>query len=149
MIASPAFGITAVPDSLRGLAANLFSIAPNFFHWWDNELRDRIAGPAHAYPRTASRAVAAMLKLSLAVEAAATRSAPAVARITLFTNAADPDVDNAAAARLAARWLAHGAQVETISFPVEMGLIHDLIDPDQVEQRMDVVYPRYLAALLS
>lgn len=149
VIASPAFGITAVPDALRGLAANYFSIAPNFFHWWDAELRDQIVGPEHAYPRTASRAVAAMLRLSLAVESAAACAAPAAERITLFTNAADLDVDNRAAARLAAQWLAHGAQVNTLSFPAEMGLIHDIMDPAQTDQRVDVVYPYYLAALLS
>ncbi|MEZ4769589.1 MAG: hypothetical protein R2844_14305 [Caldilineales bacterium] len=34
-----------------------------------------------------------------------------------------------------------GSAVETYQFPAQLGLPHDVIDPNQTEQKVDEVYP--------
>ena len=90
-----------------------------------------------------------MLRLGLAVERQAKRAPPAVRDIRLLLNQHDRTISNDAAVRLAADWRAHGATVSTAWLPDSLGLPHDVIDPRQAVQRMDVVYPLLEALLLS
>jgi carboxylesterase len=57
-------------------------------------------------------------------------------------------VDNRAVLALAEQWQKHGAVAPVYTFPAELNLIHDLMDPMQPAQQVDKVYPFLLGLLL-
>jgi carboxylesterase len=144
VIIAPAFGFVDLAPALTVPAANVIPYLPNQYAWWD-PVGQAASGPAHTYPRYATHTLANILRLGFAVEAAARRDPPAAGRLIVVTNANDVSVDNAAAARVAARWqrLAPG-RVTTYEFPRELGLDHDLLDPDQPNQQVDLVNDKLL-----
>ena len=116
-------------------------LLPNVFVWWDRKSKADIAGPKHAYPRFATRGYGAMLQLGYAVRQAARRQPPKVRDLRVVLNAADTAVNNQATVDLVDRWRRDGAMVQVHVFPKEMGLLHDLIDPAQLNQQTSAVYP--------
>src|SRR5438105_4969298 len=53
-----------VPAVLIPLLRELALGLPNVFVWWDRAQREAMVGPRHAYPRFATRALAATLRLA-------------------------------------------------------------------------------------
>lgn len=142
VLIAPAFGFRAVPAALSPLAAALIRRMPNVFVWWDPVLKAKAPGPPYAYPRYATHAVAQIYRLASCVRSRARRVAPQARSIVLVTNAADLAVDNGAADRLVGLWRAGGARnLDTYRFPAELQLPHDIIDPGNAEQRIDITYP--------
>ncbi len=139
---APSLSVKAVPLPLRQTYANMLTVLPNVFQWWNPELKDAKIEPMHAYPRWSSRAVGAMLRLGGVVELIARSAKPAAKQITLIVNPCDETVDNRAAYALAERWHTYGTPVRTYEFPKEWNLIHDLVDPEQPKQQMARVYPK-------
>ena len=64
--------------------------------------------------------------------------------IVVVTNANDKDVNNALTLEIVQRWQKNGATIETFEFPLTLGLGHDLIDPEQPDQQIDIVYPQLI-----
>ena len=60
---------------------------------------------------------------------------------TVGAREADPAADSAVLASIVHKWRRQGSAVETYEFPAEEGLSHDVVDPCQPEQRIDLVYP--------
>jgi carboxylesterase len=142
VIISPVFGLKVVPPALAKPAAKLLLSWPNFFRWWDPKLRTEAPGPQHSYPRYSTRALGQILRLGLAVQAAARQSKPAAPSILLVTNPNDWAVNNDLTAEIVQCWRNNGSDnVQTYEFKAELELGHDLIDPAQVAQRVDLVYP--------
>jgi hypothetical protein len=48
---------------------------------------------------------------------------------------------------VAAAWAQHGAGVKLYEFPTSAGLKHDMIDPGQPYQKVDLLYPVLLDAI--
>lgn len=146
---SPAFGFRALPARLAPLAAWLGRRLPNRFVWWDRTIKDTPHPPYHAYPRYATRSLAHILNLGRAVQAQARRSPPCAQQVLVITNPADETIDNPAIDRLLGAWRRAGAQnVQTYTFNPELKLIHDLVDPEQPEGQVGVVYPILLDLLM-
>ena len=144
LLISPAFGFAQIPPALTQPAANLYSLMPNSFEWWDPELQGDL-GPSYAYPRYSTRALAQYLQLSLAVQAQAKQNPPEVPVIVVVTNANDSSVSAPLIKEMVGVWQRSSTtQVRTYEFPAELKLGHDLIDPEQPFQRTDVVYPKLL-----
>jgi hypothetical protein len=122
----------------------LLAILPNFFRWWNPELKEQRLDPFHAYPRFASRSLATLLRLGVLVRGLASATKPATSSITVIDNPNDPVVDHVRVAQIVTQWVAHGANVTTHGFPMEWNLIHDFMDPCQEEQQIDRVYPLLL-----
>lgn len=141
ILISPALGIQALSARRRWVAAHLLEILPNFFQWWNPEVKEKATQPAHVYPRFSSRGLAALLRLGLTVVAAAQKNRPGTQSITVIDNPADPVIDHDVIASLVNQWRAHGATVMTHAFPAEWELIHDLIDPLQPDEQVGRVYP--------
>ncbi|HXF62466.1 MAG TPA: alpha/beta fold hydrolase [Caldilineaceae bacterium] len=141
ILVSPAFGLRAVPPHLRRLYANVLPRRRDEFRWWDPVLKEQKPGPEHAYLGYSTRGVGTLLQMSLLVEQAAQRHAPAAHSICVVINPSDEIVDNRAALALAELWRRQGADVKVVSFPAEDRLIHDLMDPAQPKQQVDKVYP--------
>lgn len=146
---APGLGVRAVPGWLTRAATHMMLRMPNVFLWWDPVLKDKAPGPPSTYPRYSTHALGQMLSLSASVRARAKKAAPAAPSIVVVTNANDLSVDNGAARRLVALWRAQGGHVETYEFPGHLGLPHDLIDPAQPGQRIDIVYPVLIELLMG
>lgn len=144
VIIAPNFGFKAVPRRLTRLAANLVLLAPDVVLWWNPLERDKGRLP-HVYPRFTLHGLTQQWRLGFAARRRAQRQAPLARSILVITNAHDLAVDNAAIARIVARWQAWGTSlVRTYEFPNALHLLHDLVDPGHAGQRVDVVYPKLL-----
>jgi carboxylesterase len=144
VLISPGFGFAQVPPALMLPTKNFYSLVPNSFEWWDPVLKENI-GPAHAYPRYATRTLAQILRLSFAVQSQARQSGPRAQTIWVVTNSNDTAVSRPLIERVVSLWLERAAsKIQTYDFPPELRLGHDLIDPLQPDQRTDVVYPKLL-----
>ncbi len=139
VLVSPAFDFRAVPN--RRLYAALLPRLPDRFLWWDPVLKDQNPTPAHTYLGYPRRGAGLLLRMGLAVEQAARRTAPAVRAIRLVVNPSDELLDNQAALNLAALWRQHGAVVDIHYFAAEDKLGHELMDPLHRDQKVDRVYP--------
>jgi carboxylesterase len=143
VIVSPAFGFKSIPTPFTAMVGNLFTILPNSYGWWD-EVHQANGKPTHAYPRYSKQALAQTLRLGFAAQAGAQRMPPAAQKIIVVTNANDPSVNNALTTNVVKTWQAHAANVSTFEFVADLRLGHDLIDPTQSDQQIDLVYPRLI-----
>jgi carboxylesterase len=140
VLLAPSFAPHSVPAPAARRLANALLWLPNFFIWWDPRLRADLPGPRQSYPRFATHALAEVYRLGFGVLDAAARSKPA-AKIVLVTSAADDVVNNDVAFELARRWRSRGGDVRTFEFPASQHVHHDMIDPEQPYQRIQVTYP--------
>jgi pimeloyl-ACP methyl ester carboxylesterase len=149
VLLAPGFGLKLVPAPVTVLVTNLALALPEFYLWWDNLVRFPSAPPpppspkaVQGYPRFSVHALAQQLRLGLATQALARQSPPAARAILVVTNDADLAVQNSLTARLVAAWHAHGARLITYSFPANLQISHDMIDPNREDQKVDLVYPK-------
>jgi pimeloyl-ACP methyl ester carboxylesterase len=145
VLISPGFGFAVMPERLTPLVFRAFIRLPNWFIWEDPKLKAD-APPEHNYPRASTRALAQILRLSLATQDLARQKAPAAGSILVVTNLNDPDLDNVVTDKVADLWRAHGAaDVQTYQFTADLQLGHDLTDMQQPDQNAAaVVYPKLL-----
>jgi len=143
VIISPAFGFKQIPTTLTAPVMNVYLLLPNSYVWWDETLQEQV-GPTHAYPRYSMRALAQSLRLSFAVRSKAKSATFSADKIVVVTNASDESVNNPLTSQIVSDWQGNGVQVETYEFPLSFGVGHDLIDPDQPDQKIDVVYPELI-----
>jgi carboxylesterase len=147
VVIAPVFGAPSIHPQATLPLALLARVLPNYFRWWDPVRKDTRDSPAHCYPRFATRALGAIVRLGLRVLFEARWRAPLARRIVVVTNGADEAVTLPPVERLVQRWRARGANVRQHHFPRELGLIHDLMDPAQRRQQIDTVYPVLLDLL--
>ncbi|GAC1616819.1 MAG: hypothetical protein NVS9B1_26410 [Candidatus Dormibacteraceae bacterium] len=141
VLISPLFCAPHLPQPVSDATAFAALHLPNAYIWWNRKLKQDLPGPSYSYPRFPTRGYGAMLQLAGDVLRAARRSKPAAGELRMVLNAADPAMNHAANHRLAATWRAHGEPVALYEFPKELGLIHDIISPEQPKQRNDITYP--------
>ena len=140
VLIAPMFGLKGIPRPGMAALAQLAYVLPNFFMWWDPKFKDR-RGPAHGYPRFATRAYAALFQTGSGVLRGAGQAPPKARELAVITNAAEPRLDNRFTYELVAAWRRHGASVSTYEFPESDQLPHDLIDPANEEQNTELSYP--------
>jgi carboxylesterase len=142
MIISPAFAVPIIPIGLTPAAVACILAVPNFFKWWDPELKDAPAPPLNNYPWLSSHALAQVMRLGQLVQSAARHAPPAAGKVVMVLNENDASVDNRAAEVLAANWQKQGArEVTTYTFERSYELDHDLISQDHPKQKVDIVHP--------
>ncbi len=148
IIISPAFGVKGVPTPLTRLFIEVLLALPNFFRWGDPVWMDFTSEPLHCYPRFSSRALGQILRLGYAVQVMARQGEPASPTIWMVTNANDASVNNEIANEVAQFWHENAvAALHTHTFLAELALGHDLIDPLQPRQKIDLVYPVLMGML--
>jgi alpha-beta hydrolase superfamily lysophospholipase len=139
---APALAYRAVPLRLTALVMQVLLMMPNQFWWWDEETKDAPLPPFHAYPRYSTHGLARLTKIGLGVRASSRHAVPKALSVVVVTNPADEAVNNAYADETVRRWKAAGARnVYGYEFDPDLKLKHDLIDPEQTYQRIDMVYP--------
>jgi len=143
VIISPAFGFKQIPTPLTAAAMNLYTLLPNSYEWWD-PVRQAEAPPAYGYPRYSTHALVQTLRLGFATQANAQRERPAAQKIVVVFNANDNAVNNVLTMDVVKIWQAHDANLTTYEFEANLNLGHDLIDPTQPDQQIDIVYPRLI-----
>jgi esterase/lipase len=140
---SPALGMYVIPAPLTGLVAGAARRLPNQFQWWDPVHRAD-DGLDYGYPRYATHTLGEMVHLGLAVRRSAQTRPPAARALLVVTNANDRAVNNIVTRALVQAWQRQGATVRTFEFEASLELLHDLIDPNQRGQRVNIVYPKLL-----
>jgi alpha-beta hydrolase superfamily lysophospholipase len=143
---APDFALLRLSYGMTRALAWLTLRLPNMFLWWDP--RDRAQHvPSTAYPRLSTHALARTLSIGDAVVDAAKRAPQRAERIVALVNRADPAVNNVAThdvVRSWQKWRTEGAAfVELTDLPRN----HDVVSPDDPLARVELVYPKLLAAL--
>jgi len=146
VILSPAFGFKQIPTPLTAPVMNVFSILPEAYEWWEPILKAE-AGPLHAYPRYSKHGLTQTLRLGFSVQASAQHTSPVAGKILVITNANDQSVNNVITYDVTENWQQHGANLGTYEFPVDLKLGHDLIDPAQPDQQIELVYPQIISLI--
>jgi carboxylesterase len=140
IIIAPNFAYKLIPRNFTRAMTGVALTIPNIFIWWDDKLKMHTK-PDYAYPRFSTRAIAEVTRLGDAIRSAAKKTKPLAKSIVMVLNETDEAVDNTVPQELSQSWRANGGEVRDYVFKAEMGLRHDLIDPNQPYQRIDVVYP--------
>jgi len=144
LIIAPSFGVTYIPRTINSGATQLArTLVPNIFIWWDSKLKIDCK-PDYAYPRFSTRALAEVMRLGYAVRQTANHTPPVGGRAIVVTVGGDPGVDNVVTDQVAQQWLSLNANVLQYEFPAELKLLHDLVDPNQPGQQVDLVYPKLM-----
>ncbi|MCC7370642.1 MAG: alpha/beta fold hydrolase [Chloroflexi bacterium] len=96
----------------------------------------------YAYVGWSTRALGEVLRLGVATARDAVRQRPATQHLMVVTNANDMAVSNQLTRQLVSIWQSRGLRrVEYYEFDKAQQLEHDLIDPNNPKQRVDLVYP--------
>jgi pimeloyl-ACP methyl ester carboxylesterase len=141
VLLAPSFAPHGVPaPAARRLTAAMLRL-PNFFMWWDPRVRADLPGPKQCYPRFASHALGEVYRLGFTVLADADHTKPKARKVILVTTPLDMAVNNDLGFELVRRWRKRGADIEAFQFPPELGVQHDMIDPEQPYERTRVTYP--------
>lgn len=121
---------------------------PNMFFWWDSHARENLKGPSYAYPRFPTRVVGETMLLARSV-LQESRILPArCPSILTVTSAYDTAANNLVTGQLVANWRSlRPTGVESFEFPADEKVPHDFIDPNQTNQRIDIVYPKIIELL--
>jgi len=145
VIISPFWGWKGLSTSLLKPAINLLSILPNMFLWWDEKEKMALLGPTSAYYRFSTRGLAQIMLLGWLVIKEARSLAPKTRSIVVITNELDDSVNEKIFDRVAADWQRHGdVKITRFQFDKSLGVMHDLIDPQQPYQNTAVVYPKLI-----
>jgi esterase/lipase len=131
---SPRMGVGLSKATMR-----LFLILPNVMTQRIMPFKD---GPDHNYLGFATRGLGEMMRFGFTVYDASRTSRAAAQSVLVITNAADAAVNNKIVQQVAQRWQANGLErLDTYEFDARYKLLHDLIDPGQRDQKVDVSYP--------
>jgi pimeloyl-ACP methyl ester carboxylesterase len=139
VLIAPSLGIGSYARPLQLLLANLLTMLPDLA---TQRLRPFEDAAPYGYLGFSTRSLGEVQRLGLATAFAALERPPATQRLLLITNAADTAINNAIARQLVYVWQERGIrQVEFYEFDRALGLHHDLIDPNNPKQQVDLVYP--------
>ena len=106
---------------------------------------NELVGAPHAYPRFATRSLAELVVWGQALRRAAATTPPRAQRIVVVASAADRAAHLGLTLRLGEAWQRHAPdRVQLHTFPADLQINHDMIDPTQPDQRTDLVYPLLL-----
>ncbi len=140
---APFFGLLAVPAPLTSALVNLADVLPPFA--WG--IPESVASGSGEYAPYAgldnnTKSAAAYMRLGRMILADAADQPHRATRVVVVVNEGDDTVSNELTDEVLARWreLAPDSTGDH-RFPASLGLPHDLIGPDRVDQRTSEVYP--------
>jgi alpha-beta hydrolase superfamily lysophospholipase len=146
LVAAPSFGFPGWPIWASDLTAWLSQFIPNLYIWWDQKAKGKIEGAPHAYPRFSTRALGEIVALGWIVRRAARISVPLARHLAVILSDSDAAVHHGLVEELAQAWMQHAPDRVTFErFPLDLRIHHDMVDPTQPLQRVDLVYPVWSA----
>lgn len=143
VVVAPTLGFKPVPVPLTAAVMNLFSTLPDSWAWWNEELKENVQ-PPYGYPRCSKHVITDMLRLGFVVEASARQRPPMARKIVMVSNANDQAVNNESTQKIADLWKSRGANIVSYTFDASLKIGHDIIDPHQPDQKVDIVYPKLI-----
>ena len=148
VLLSPFFGLSGHPVWMIDSLAAVLSKIPNFYKWWNDDLKENLSGPPYAYPRYGSRCMADTIQLSRNVRAGLNNHPLMAGRMEILTTGTDRGANNILNDQLATEWAARNPGRLTIfEFPEMDGVPHDMVDPNQPDAKIQISYPRILELL--
>ena len=148
VLIAPLIRVPRAPDWSHALLTRLVLALPNRFVWWDGQRRERLLGPKHVYPRFATHAIGAALRIGSTTRRQAKRSPPGARDFAIVSVGGDDTIDRRTIAKLVRDWRRQGARhVSVYEFPRELRLNHDIVDPEQVGGNPAITYPRLVALI--
>jgi esterase/lipase len=147
VVIAPAFAPPWKPGWIAPIVTRLSLRLKNTFVWWSDEKEQDLSGPKQCYPRFSTRAIGEAYRLGEDVTRTLAHAGPKAREIAVVTTMDDQAVDNARAHAFAERCRKGGADVREFAFAPADSVVHDMIDPEQVGQRVAVVYPVLLRLL--
>lgn len=147
VIIAPNFGTYRIPNFLLKQTINLLYTIPDHFIWWDPKQKSRLKRPTGTYHGFSSQAMAEIRRLGWSVQTLGKNLKPKARSMLVITNENDNAVNNENIGLIINNWIAHDYQVQTYAFPKELKLGHDLIDPEQTNQQVSVVYPKMIGLI--
>ena len=130
-----------LPPAVVEPVARLSAFAPDVRIWWDRDLRGELDDPPYAYPRFSVRSLGAFLAVGYVARNGVSRTTD-LERLLLVTNEHDPAVNNDGAEALGAALEMVAIDREEYRFRDELGLGHDLVDPQgENAERIPEIYP--------
>ncbi|MFA5059191.1 MAG: alpha/beta fold hydrolase [Candidatus Omnitrophota bacterium] len=145
VIIAPFWGWKGLPTGLFKPTINLLYIWPNKFEWWDKKGKTALTGPTSSYFGFSTRGVAQIMCLGWAVMKKARSVAPKTRAIVVVTSALDGAVNEKTIDGVIKEWRRHSSvKITHFQFDKNLGILHDLIDPEQPYQKTTVVYPKLI-----
>ncbi len=142
---APFLGARVIPANLTRLAALGATILPDFKLWWDPAKKMDLAGPNYGYLHFSTHSLVQILRLAFRTADFAAKTPPCAGSIRMVLNAHDESVNNLVAERLVSLWRHWpGLDVESYTFPDELGIPHDCISSDQPKGQPALVYRKLL-----
>lgn len=142
VVISPFYGPAGIPNFLQGPLGRLMARLPNAYIWWDASKKQDIPGPTYAYPRFPTRVVGEFMVLGQAVLAEAKKSAPMSPNLWMVWSEADPAISIPLVQKMTTRWKAWpSTRLQEKIFPLDLGIQHDMVDPNQPDQKTDITDP--------
>lgn len=146
LIMSPFFSLYGYPVPVIDALSAILSKAPNFYKWWNDDLRAKNPGPPYAYPRYGTRCMADTVQLSRNVRDGI---GPLKAgRLDILITGTDIGANNTLTTALAAKWTEQNpGRVTIFEFPKSDGVPHDMVDRNQPDAKIAISYPVILDRL--
>lgn len=138
---SPALGFHFLPSSLTPIASLFFLAMPNINRWWDQNTRSANPERPHTHARISTHALFHIIRLGLSARRQARCKPPAARSICMVLNDNDRLVNNEFALGMVYLWKSLHPAVQTYQFDIQHNLPHDLIDPTNPNQKINLVYP--------
>lgn len=145
VVIAPCFGTYKLPNRFLKHSINLLHLYPDRFIWWDRELKSDLVRPLNAYQGFSSRALGEIRRLAWMVQERSADAEPAAHKILLITNANDKVINQESIDIIRDHWQSEAPEkLRTYRFPQKLKLGHDLIDPQQPNQKTEEVYPKLI-----
>jgi esterase/lipase len=140
VVIAPSIGFTNLgADKLTSFAIMLTHYLPNIGSQYFFPFQ---GGPQYSYLGYSSRGIGEVMRFGKSISKSAKNEKPAAKSILVVTNAADTAVNSKMNLALVKMWRSHGYDaIEEYEFDADKKLIHDIIDPQQVQQQTALVYP--------
>ncbi len=144
---APSAGLPLVPVWVSSVFRNVAPRIGNIYIWWDPRVKEKIVGPPYAYPRFSTRSLSEIFRLGRLVYNASAAMPARARRIKAITSDFDTAVKNSITHDILDRWESHGIAIDRYTFPADQRVWHDMIDPNQTFQQIDLTYPVILRML--
>jgi pimeloyl-ACP methyl ester carboxylesterase len=138
---APSAGLPFVPMWVSSLFRNIAPRLTNRYIWWDPRVKAEIVGPPYAYPRFSTHSLAQIFRLGRHVYDASANMPARAKRLKSITSEFDTAVKNSITDDILNYWEGHGIEIERYTFPASQKVWHDMIDPNQSFQQVDLTYP--------
>lgn len=142
VLIAPLFGLLPdlpiLNDPANFAITRLLALTPNIM---TQRMSPFKGGPPQSYRGFATHGLARVMEIGRQVYRAARTQRPAAGSILLMLNPADPAVNGSLSRTVLQRWQRQRAHASLYTFDPARKLIHDVIDPEQVEQQCDYTYP--------